>query len=238
MASETISMSAPESIRAAGELGGISKEPYKRLLEASTSGVTVAIGHFDALTHHGLTAVLDEDRSICVVASGLEGPELEDVVVRETPHIVILDETTERLRLEHMKAIAPASGLLVLAHEPSRAYRTAVLAAGAACLARAVSAADLLAAVHLVARGEAVFTSGDGHQVEHRRLDGTHLLTNRELDVLGHLSQARADAEIALHLNISVTTVRAHVRAVRRKLNVKSRQELVGMSFKKRRHEG
>src|ERR1700727_552274 len=116
--------------------------------------VRIAIGRFDTLTYRGLAAVFSEDESIHVVAEGLEASELKSLIAQNTLHVVILDETTGRDQLDQLKGIAPAMGVLVLAHKPLRAYRTAVLATGAGCLARGVTAADLLAAVHLVAQGE------------------------------------------------------------------------------------
>lgn len=202
---------------------GSIEHPSKGSLDASEAEVTVAIGCFDALTHFGLTTILGTDRRICVLASGLRGADLKDVLARATPHVVILDKTTE---LEQLKRIAPTTGLLVLAHEPSRAYRTEVLAAGAECLARALSAADLLAAVHLVAQGEPAFRSVDGHQVAHRQLD-VRLLTGRELAVLKHLTKAKTNAEIAYALEISIRTVEKHVARICRKLD-RDRRELVG----------
>jgi DNA-binding NarL/FixJ family response regulator len=210
-------MSIPASERVAHKFGGAPKEQRP---------VRVVIGPFDELTYRGVTAVLREDSSICVVAAGLESRELESVIVQEAPHVVILNDTTERHQLEHLQEIAPLSGRLVLAHEPSRAYRTTVRAVGTACLARALPAADLLAAVHLVAQGQPVFTSNDGRQVAPRQLD-THLLTDRELAVLDCLTEARTNAEIAYALAISIRTVEKHVARVCRKL-ARDRRELVG----------
>jgi LuxR family maltose regulon positive regulatory protein len=50
-------------------------------------------------------------------------------------------------------------------------------------------------------------------------------LTNRELDVLEHLTNRLYDKEIAHELGISIETVKTHVKRIRRKLGVSSRRE-------------
>ncbi|MGX1499737.1 DNA-binding CsgD family transcriptional regulator [Labrenzia sp. MBR-25] len=54
-----------------------------------------------------------------------------------------------------------------------------------------------------------------------------HQLTGRERDVLCLVSEGKRDREIALDLNISVTTVRSHLKAVFQKSGVTSRAELL-----------
>ncbi|WP_417712358.1 response regulator transcription factor [Roseibium aggregatum] len=54
-----------------------------------------------------------------------------------------------------------------------------------------------------------------------------HQLTGREQDVLCLVSEGKRDREIALDLNISVTTVRSHLKAVFQKSGVTSRAELL-----------
>ncbi len=52
-------------------------------------------------------------------------------------------------------------------------------------------------------------------------------LTRREQEVLGQLLHGRAPCEIAGALHLSLHTVRNHVKAIHRKLNVHSREELL-----------
>jgi DNA-binding CsgD family transcriptional regulator len=54
-----------------------------------------------------------------------------------------------------------------------------------------------------------------------------HRLTGREQDVLCLVSEGKRDREIASDLNISVTTVRSHLKAVFQKSGVTSRAELL-----------
>jgi DNA-binding CsgD family transcriptional regulator len=52
-------------------------------------------------------------------------------------------------------------------------------------------------------------------------------LTKRQLEVFEHLAKHRSDPEIAVQLHVGIETVRAHRRALFRKLSIQARRELV-----------
>jgi len=52
-------------------------------------------------------------------------------------------------------------------------------------------------------------------------------LSERELEVLGHLAEMLSTAEIAATMFISVNTVRTHIRSILRKLAVSRRNQAV-----------
>ena len=55
-------------------------------------------------------------------------------------------------------------------------------------------------------------------------------LTAREFEILGHLAEGQSNKVIARHLNISDGTVKLHVKAILRKLDVHSRVEAAVMA--------
>jgi DNA-binding NarL/FixJ family response regulator len=61
----------------------------------------------------------------------------------------------------------------------------------------------------------------------HPRDDGTHLST-REEEVLELLSKGYANKEIADRLELSIDTVRSHLKHIYEKMHVRSRTEAVG----------
>lgn len=197
--------------------------------------VTVAIGRFEPLVDRGLIDVLREDHHVDVLASGLDDHALEVMAAEQMPQVVILDEAAERSAFGRLRETAPTTRVVVLAHEPAREYGMRLLAAGATCVARNAPAVDLVAAVHLVARGERAFIAADGARVERCYPSEASVLTKRETEVLGCLSRGHSHAEIALALAIGVETVRTHVASILRKLKAQSRRELVGMTLPARR---
>jgi DNA-binding CsgD family transcriptional regulator len=64
------------------------------------------------------------------------------------------------------------------------------------------------------------------------------LLTGRENEILLSLSQGRANKEIAAQMNISVPTVRTHLRHIYGKLAVRSRSEAIIKYFNETRPAG
>jgi len=62
---------------------------------------------------------------------------------------------------------------------------------------------------------------GDGHPSRHH----SGMLTQRETDILGHLSEGRSNRDISRALFLSEKTVKAHLAAIFRKLGVTNRTQ-------------
>ena len=193
--------------------------------------VTVVVGCLEPLVERGLLDLLREDRHVEILASDLDDDGLERAITQHRPNVAVLGESVGHDLLVRLTSAQSATVALVLAHDPARLLGTLLLAGGVTCLSRSASTHDVLAAVHLAAHGDGVFLSADGHRVQRASFARARLLTPREAEVFELLSKDTPDAAIALRLKITVATVRAHVRAVRRKLEVKSRREIVGMSL-------
>ncbi len=192
--------------------------------------VTVLAGRFSPLMRRGLDDALTDDRRVAIIAGDLDVAALEQRVASELPQVVILNDEVGQAILARLKAHRPAVGVVVLARDPPYGYGTALLELKATCLPANVSRAHLLDAVLLAAQGDCVFVSADGRRVQRPSRQRAGSLTQRESEVFELLSRASSDAVIAEQLDISVPTARSHVRAVLRKLNVRSRRWLVGVS--------
>jgi DNA-binding NarL/FixJ family response regulator len=198
----------------------------------------VAIGRLDGLMSAGLSQALRAARGVDVLASDVKADELERLVAHRAPRVVILDGAEEYALLMRLKAKRPAPGVLVLARDPSHLLGTMLLAEGTTCLAWNVSMDELTSAVYLAAQGGSVFVSAGGQRLQRPPRGRVQSLTERQSEVLEHLSKRRSDAAIALDMKISVATVRSHVREVLRKLNVRSRRDLAGVVVPSRASTG
>lgn len=196
---------------------------------AKDPAVTAVVGRLDPLLGLGLAHVLDLDPSVRVIASSLGDKELEHIVVHHAPEIAVLDEKAESYALTRLRLLQPATGIVVLAHNPSRAYGMSLLTHGVTCLARNASIADILTAIHFTAQGDRLFISPDGGRAERRCLEDACHLTMRETEVLEQVSTGRSNPEIAHILQISPETVHTHVARIRQKLKVNSKRDLVGI---------
>lgn len=196
---------------------------------ASREPITIVLGQFEDIVARGLRVLLEEDDNLAIVAAGVELDALSTILAEHTPKVAILNFGTLRSPIEvnHLHQAHPDTRLLILASRPTPAECNQMLAFGAtACLSKETEARDILTAVHLASRGLHVLPkSGAGPTPSM----GPELLTPREADVLEHLRQGRANAEIALALHISVETVRTHRRNIYRKLGVRTRRELAGL---------
>jgi len=65
--------------------------------------------------------------------------------------------------------------------------------------------------------------------------EGTTALTSREKEILDCLSEGRSNKEISSTLNISVETVKSHLRSIYKKVNVKSRVEAAKFALSMKR---
>ena len=191
----------------------------------------VALGRFNTLLSHGLRQILSEDAHLQIVDTDLDISALELVAAQQASLIALLDEDSvaNPFVLLRLRASQPTIGIVVLAHRPAHAYGLRLLAAGASCLPKDASAADILAVIRITAEGRRVFASADRRMVERSYPAMTTPLTPRETEVLECLSRGESHAEVALALQMGVETARKHAASIYRKLGVRSKRELLGM---------
>lgn len=174
----------------------------------------------------GLRALIDDDRSLRLVAAGVPQDQLRAVLGAYKPQVALLNfgslpSASEVRDLHHQ---FPGTRLVVLANRPTASECRQMLAFGAtACLAKSTEARDVLHAIHLASRGLHVLPPA---AVDAPEPNGPELLTPREADVLELLQSGRSNAEIAEMLHVGVETVRTHARRIYRKLGVRTRREL------------
>jgi DNA-binding NarL/FixJ family response regulator len=143
---------------------------------------TVAIGRLTPLVSDGVAHVLGADPGPEVLASDLDPDELESLVAQ--PTVMIVGDAEEHALLMRLKSRRPATGLLVLADDPSNLLGTTLLADGVTCVAQTTATVALRAAVHLTAQGDSVFVGIDGQRVQRPSRDRLRSLTGRETQVL------------------------------------------------------
>ena len=90
------------------------------------------------------------------------------------------------------------------------------------------SVAELAEGVRSVAAGQRYLSAVVAHRLAESMSYAS--LTPRETDVLGGLSGGHCNKSIARQLGISVTTVKAHVTAIMRKMSVDSRTQVVSVA--------
>ncbi len=195
--------------------------------------ITVVLGRFGALLGRGLAQILREDERLRIIGIDLDVAALEHAVVRQAPRVAVLDEPSvapaKSSLPERLRSANPKTGVVVLAHRPPLAYGMRLLAAGASCISKDAHPEDILAAVRIAAHGKRVYASNEGHVVQRSMPDSAAKLTPREVEVFEYLSRAHSQAEIANALQLGVETIRTHSAHIRRKLDVDSNRDLIGL---------
>jgi DNA-binding NarL/FixJ family response regulator len=189
---------------------------------------TVALARFEDLIARGLTALIDDDPNLEVVADDLDDERLLSVLERRPPDVALLNYGSLRTPYDvhALHDAYPATRLVVLASRPTPAEANQMLTFGAtACLSKETQARDVLSAIHLASRGLQVLPRAKAAELSVGP-GGPEPLTSREADVLALLQEGRSNAEIALALQVGVETVRTHARNIYRKLGVRTRREL------------
>jgi DNA-binding NarL/FixJ family response regulator len=191
------------------------------------------------LVRSGFRMIIDERPDIELVGEAADGNEAIELAATLDPDVILMDirmpdldgvEATRRI-----VATEARSRILVLTTFDLDEYVYAAVDAGASgFLLKDVQPNDLIDAIRVVAAGNSLFAPaatqrllerfrrGEGR--EPRSLDE---LTERETETLRLLANGLSNAEIARQLYVTETTVKSHVSAILRKLNVRDRVQAV-----------
>ncbi len=202
-----------------------------------------------ALVRTGFRMILDETADITVVGEAADGPAAIAMARDTRPDVVLMDvrmpgmdgiEATRRLRDGAEPADPPR--VIILTTFDLDEYVFEGLQAGASgFLLKDTLAADLLAAVRVVAAGQAVAAPTVTRRlIQHfvgaapaRPRDEAPLraLTMREREVLTLVARGLSNREIADTLVLSQGTVKTHINRILAKLGLRDRIQAVILGY-------
>jgi DNA-binding NarL/FixJ family response regulator len=203
--------------------------------------IRVLIADDQALVRAGFRKILEADSGLEVVAEAADGLEAVEAARRLAPDVVLMDIRMPTLDgLEATRRLLAAGGetrVLILTTFGLDEYVYEALRAGASgFLLKDAPPEDLLAAVRVIARGDALLDPAITRAVIAelaRRSVRSELarsledLTPREREVLELLARGLSNAEIAERFVVSDGTVKTHVANVLRKLGLRDRVQAV-----------
>ena len=208
--------------------------------------IRVLLADDQALVRGGFRMILEAKDDLEVVGEAEDGAQAAELAEQHRPDVVLMDvrmpvldgiEATRRI-----VASGNSARIIVLTTFDADEYVFAALRAGASgFLLKDVRPADLVEAIRIVARGDALLAP----TVTRRLLDRFAMdlpdtdsappdlgeLTERELEVLRLVALALSNAEIAAQLVVSEATVKTHVSAVLRKLQLRDRVQAVVLAY-------
>ncbi|MEU7764285.1 response regulator transcription factor [Nocardia sp. NPDC049190] len=200
------------------------------------SPIRVLLADDHSMFRSGLRAVVDSQVDLDCIAEVSDGRTAIAETARLRPDVAILDVRMPKLDgLAATAAIAAAGGthVLVLTTYDSDANLYRALQAGASgFLLKSLSPEELVAAIRIAARGDALIDPAMTRRLISRFASSLapprtppeiEQLTARELEVLLLLADARSNAEIATQLGVGEETVKTHVSHILAKLDVRDR---------------
>jgi DNA-binding NarL/FixJ family response regulator len=210
--------------------------------------ISVLVADDQTLVRAGFRVLVDSAPDCRVVAEAADGVEAVALAVEHRPDVVLMD-----VRMPGLDGIAATR--LIVGDETLSATRVIVLttfdldeyvfdalrAGASGFLLKDTDPADLLAAVRVVAGGEALLSpritgrviaelvSRPGPPAERAR-DLGHL-TEREREVLVQVGRGLSNAEIAEELFVSAATAKTHVSRIMMKMAARDRVQLVVLAY-------
>jgi len=209
-------------------------------------GVTLRVAVCDdqTLVRAGFRILIDTTPGLSVVGEAGTGAAAVELIRRERPDVALMDiqmpemdgiEATRRL-LGGPEPV-PVRVLILTTFDLDRYVFAALRAGASGFLLKDTPPNDLLAAIRVIADGEALlsprvtrrlvaeFAKRPAVAVEAaHRLDG---VTEREREVLVLIARGLSNTEIAAELYLSIATAKSHVGRLLTKLGARDRAQLV-----------
>ncbi|MFF4577165.1 response regulator [Streptomyces sp. NPDC001389] len=203
--------------------------------------IRVVVAEDQRAVRAGLVLILRSAGDVEVVGEAADGEEAVRLARELRPDLVLMDvqmpvldgvEATRRVAAEGL------ADVLVLTTFDLDEYVFGALRAGAAgFLLKDADAAELIAAVRTVARGEGLIAPAVTRRLiaefaaprpvrapaRPEAAAAVESLTRREREVLGALGEGLSNAEIAVRLEMAEATVKTHVSRLLAKLELRSR---------------
>jgi DNA-binding NarL/FixJ family response regulator len=214
----------------------------------SVDVIRVAIVDDQALVRAGFVVLLRTADDIEVVGEAEDGQVAVELVSRERPDVVLMDirmpnmdgvEATRRITSD--ERLSSTRVLILTTFDHDKFVFDALRAGASGFLLKDTLPADLLAAVRVVAGGEALLAPSVTRRLMESFVqrsaatgkppEGLDLLTPRETEVLMAVARGLSNTEIADTLFMSHATAKTHVSRLLTKLNARDRAQLVMLAY-------
>jgi DNA-binding NarL/FixJ family response regulator len=202
--------------------------------------IRVLVADDQSMVRAGFRMLLAGEEDIEVVAEASNGLEAVDKAGRFQPSVVLMDIRMPELdglqATQRILAADNAARILILTTFDLDEYVFEALRAGASgFVLKDDSPEQLIAAIHTVAKGEALLSPTITRRVIQKFVRTSHPappteleeLSERERDVFRLLVRGLSNAEIGTELYISETTVKTHVTHILQKLKLRDRVQAV-----------
>ena len=211
--------------------------------------IRVLIADDQALVRAGFRMILDSEPGLEVVGEAVDGREAIRLARELRPDVVLMD-----IRMPEVDGLAatrevadpdaehPVRVLVLTTFDLNEYVYEALRAGASGFLLKDAPPEELVAGIHVVARGDALLAPSITKRLIQEFAQATPAraaapppaldeLTARELEVFKLIARGLSNAEIAAELVVSDTTVKTHVARVLMKLGVRDRVQAVVLAY-------
>jgi DNA-binding NarL/FixJ family response regulator len=210
--------------------------------------ISVLIADDQVLVRAGFRAILEGQPGITVCGEAADGRAVIDLVRTRRPDVVLMDiqmpdidglEATRRL-LQETELEHPVAVLMLTTFDLDAYVYDALRAGASGFLLKDTLPEDLIAAIRVVARGDALIAPGITKRLIEQFARSAPPstpppalaeLTPREAEVLILVAGGLSNGEIADELVLTPATVKTHVKRILAKLGVRDRVQAVVLAY-------
>jgi DNA-binding NarL/FixJ family response regulator len=213
--------------------------------------IRVLLADDQALIRAGFRVLLQADSGLDVVGEAVDGEQAVDLARRERADVVLMDirmpgmdglEGTRRIAAD--EDLAGVKVIILTTFESDEYVYQAIRAGASGFLVKDTEPAELLQAIRVVARGDALLSPS----VTRRLITdlaarpappasgpaggpALSVLTDREREVMALVAAGLSNDEIGARLYLSPLTAKTHVSRIMTKLNARDRAQLVVLAY-------
>jgi DNA-binding NarL/FixJ family response regulator len=213
--------------------------------------IRVLLADDQALIRAGFHVLIDAADDLRVVGEATDGAQAVDLARRERADVVLMDirmpgvdglEATRRISAD--EDLAGVKVIILTTFESDEYVYQAIRAGASGFLVKDTEPADLIQAVRVVARGDALLSPSVTRRLitdlasrPERPSPSDSLgrvlagLTDREREVMGLVAEGLSNDEIAGRLFLSPLTSKTHVSRIMTKLDARDRAQLVVIAY-------
>jgi len=204
---------------------------FPPMVTRNRAGISVAVADKSPLVRAGLKGLLHEDERFELVGSAENGEQFLELVAARSFQVGIVGWVMPGIGgrdvLESLRDRPAAPRIVIYTGDPGADIPRQAMRLGAAGFcSKSEPPSQLLDSVARIAKGQMIFPFVDVRGLHSCPLA---LLTPREHELLAALSEGNSNAQLAARFEISIQTVKFHLKNVYEKLGIGNRAQAAAL---------